>query len=82
MLVYGISISCRYLCTNAEFLPTPGPATHLVLGIILMGFVVATENVLRPRAYFSLWALAHFLEREVCLDHQVSQLRQVGMLSA
>jgi len=37
-----------------------------------MGFVVATENALRPRAYFSLWALARFLEREVRLDHQVS----------
>ena len=47
-----------------------------------MGFVVATESALRPRAYFSLRALAHFLEREVSLDRQVSQLRLVGMLSA
>ena len=47
-----------------------------------MGFVVATESALRLRAYFSLRALAHYLEREVRLDHQVSQLRLVGKLSA
>ena len=47
-----------------------------------MGFMVATESVLRPRAYFSLWALAHYLEREVRSDHQVFQLHLVGMLSA
>ena len=47
-----------------------------------MGFMVATESALRPQAYFSLLALAHYLEREVCLDYQVSQLRLIGMLSA
>ena len=47
-----------------------------------MGFMVATESVFRPRAYFSLRALAYFLEREVRLDRQVSQLCLVGMLSA
>jgi len=47
-----------------------------------MGFVVATESALRPRAYFSLRVLAHYLEREVRLDCQVSQLRLLGMLSA
>jgi len=40
-----------------------------------MGFVVVTESTLRPRVYFSLRALAYYLEREVRLDHQVSQLR-------
>ena len=38
-----------------------------------MGFVVVTE---------SARALAYYLEREVRLDHQVFQLRLVGMLSA
>jgi len=47
-----------------------------------MGFVVATETALRPQAYFILWALAHYLERKVRLDRQVSQLSLVGMLSA
>ena len=47
-----------------------------------MGFVVATESALRPLAYFSLQAIAHYLEREVRLDRQVSQLRLVGMFSA
>ena len=47
-----------------------------------MGFMVAIESALRTRAYFSLQALAHYLEREVRLDRQVSQLRLVGMLSA
>ena len=47
-----------------------------------MGFVVATESALRPRAYFSLWALAHFLERGVHLDIRSLILRLVGMLSA
>ena len=37
-------------------------------GCTLMGFMVATESALRPRAYFSSWALTHFLEREVCID--------------
>jgi len=37
-----------------------------------MGFVVSTESALRPRAYFSLRALAYFLEREVRLDRKVS----------
>ena len=37
-----------------------------------MGFVKATESALRPRAYFSLQALAHFLERVVRLDRKVS----------
>ena len=36
------------------------------------GFVVATESALRPRAYSSLRALAHFLEKGVHLDRQVS----------
>ena len=31
----------------------------------LMCFMVATESALRPRAYFSLRAHAHYLEREV-----------------
>ena len=56
-------------------------ATQLVLGRTLMGFVVATKIALRPRVYFGLQALAHFLEREVRLDRQISQLRLVGMLS-
>ena len=30
----------------------------------------------------TLAALTHYIEREVRLDHQVSQLRLVGMLSA
>jgi len=47
-----------------------------------MGFVVTAESALRPRVYLSLQALAQFLEREVRLDHQVSQLRLVDMLSA
>ena len=34
----------------------------------LMGFVVATESVLRPRVFSSPWALAHFLKRGVRLD--------------
>ena len=38
----------------------------------LMGFVIATESALRPRAYSSLQALTHFLERGVHLDRQVS----------
>ena len=46
------------------------------------GFVVATGSALKPRAYFSLRALAHYLEREVRSDHQVFQLRLVGTLSA
>ena len=32
--------------------------------------------------YFSLWAFAYYLEREVRLDLQVFQLRLVGVLSA
>ena len=48
----------------------------------LMGFVVATESALRPRAYFSLRALAHCLEREVRSDRQVFQLGLVGIFSA
>jgi len=47
-----------------------------------MGFVAATESAPKPQAYFSLWALAHFLERGVRLDRQVLQLRLVGILSA
>jgi len=44
-----------------------------------MGFVVATESVLRPRAYSSPRALAYFLEKGVRLDRQVSfMLRLVG----
>ena len=46
-----------------------------------MIFVVATESALRLRANFSLRALSHYLEREVRLDRQVSQLRLVGMTS-
>ena len=52
----------------------------MVLGRTLIGFVVATESALRPLAYFSLWALAHYLEREVRSDRQVFQLCLVGML--
>jgi len=37
-----------------------------------MGFMVTTEIAPKPRAYFYLRALAHFLERGVRLDHQVS----------
>jgi len=40
----------------------------------LMDFVIATERALRPQAYSSLWALAHFLERGVRLDRQVSHV--------
>ena len=47
-----------------------------------MGFVVASESALRPQAYLNLLALAYYLEREVRLDHQVSQLCLTGMLSA
>ena len=47
-----------------------------------MGFMVATESALGPRAYFSLQALTHYLEREVRLEHQVFQLRLLGMFSA
>ena len=47
-----------------------------------MGFVVAIESAPKPRAYFSLRALAYYLGRAVRLDRQVSQLRLVGMLSA
>ena len=46
-----------------------------------MGFVVATESALRPRAYFSLRALAHYLEREARSHRQVFQLRLIDMLS-
>jgi len=49
-------------------------ATYLI-GIrpcTLMSFGVAIETALRTRVYFSLWALAHFLERGVRLDCQVS----------
>ena len=38
----------------------------------LMGFVVTNESALRTRVYFSLRALAHFLERGVQLNRQVS----------
>ena len=47
-----------------------------------MGFVVAIKSALRPRVYFSMRALAHYLEREVRSDRQVFQLRLVGVLSA
>ena len=47
-----------------------------------MGFMVAAESAPRPGAYFNHRALAHFLERGVHLDHQVSQLHLVGMFSA
>ena len=47
-----------------------------------MGFVVAIESAPKPRAYFNLRALAHYLGREVRLDRHVSQLCLVGMLSA
>jgi len=47
-----------------------------------MGFVIATQSALRPRAYFSPQALTHYLEIEVRLDHRVFQLRLIGMLSA
>jgi len=40
-----------------------------------IAFVVAIESALRPRTYSSLRALAHFLERGVNLDHQVSYAR-------
>ena len=57
-------------------------ATQWFQACTLMGFVVATESALRPRAYFSLQALARYLEREVRSDRQVFQLCLVGMLSA
>ena len=47
-----------------------------------MGFVIVTKSAIRPRVYFSLRALAHYLKREVRLDRQVFQLHLVGMLSA
>ena len=37
-----------------------------------MGVVVASESVLRSWTYFSLRALAYFLERVVRLDRKVS----------
>ena len=54
----------------------------MVLGLYPYGFVLATESALRRRAYFTLRALAYYLEREVRLNRQVSQLRLVGTLSA
>jgi len=64
----------------------PRVSTHLRDGYAisfrpctLMGFVVAIGSALRPWAYFQPFlALAHFLERGVSLDRQVSQLRLVG----
>jgi len=63
-------------------MPTLRLATQWFKACTLIGFVVANESALRPRACFSLRALTHFLERGVRLDHQVSQLRLVGRLSA
>ena len=68
--------------TNSGFLPTPVWLSNWLYACTLTGFVVATESALRPRAYFSLWALARYLEREVRSDRQVFQLRLVGTLSA
>ena len=39
-------------CIDSGFLPSPGMATQLFQACTLMGFVVATEGVLRRRAYF------------------------------
>ena len=59
------------LVLTLSFCPTLGLATQWFQACTLMGFVVATESALRPRAYFSLRAFAHYLEREVRSDHQV-----------
>ena len=54
----------------------------MVLGLYPYVFRGSSENALKPRAYFSLRALAHYLERKVRSDRQVFQLHLVGMLSA
>ena len=38
--------------THSGFLPTPELATQWFQASTLMGFVVATKSVLKPRAYF------------------------------
>ena len=61
----------RVPCTDSGLLPTLGMAIQWFQACTLMGFVVPTESALRPRAYFSLRALAHYLERELRSDRLV-----------
>ena len=77
-----VVLTLQVLLYNFGFLPTPVWLSNWLYACTLTGFVVATKSALRPRAYFSLRAFAHYLEREMRLDRQVFQLRLVGVFSA
>ena len=63
------------------FCPLPCYRPNWSRPCTLMGFMIATESTPRSRAYSSLQALIHFLERGVRLDRQALMLRLVGMLT-
>ena len=83
---HAIACSCGTniagtLVPTLDFCPLPGQLPNQFQVCTLMGFVVATEYAQTPSVLQPLGSLAHFLERGVRLDHQVSQHRLVGMLS-
>ena len=51
------------------FCPLPKWLPNWSRPCILMGFVVATESALRPRAYFSPYGLTHSLRASHTIDY-------------